>query len=229
VQTAPGAGTRLLIRLPRWEATADQMLRGLRILLAGEPTTSLINYRDLLGAWGVQVVGTAEDSEALMTLAHTYRPDVILIDVDAPALAPSTTIASIKANLPECKIAVLTTDDNSQTVFAALRSGASGCLPKTLAPQQFLTQLIQIVRGLAPVPPAVATQIVAEFARKSIPDNANARAGLTPRQQEILGLVAQGLSYAEVGARLYLSERTVRYHMDQVRTHLDLAKSRGEA
>ncbi|MEA3396818.1 MAG: response regulator transcription factor, partial [Chloroflexota bacterium] len=125
---------------------------------------------------------------------------------------------AIKAELPETKIVMLTVAEDDAHLFEAIESGASGYLLKSLDANQFCTLLAGLLRDAAPLAPGLAARIMAEFSRRDtvrvglVP----AQAELTPHQEEILGLVAQGLIYKEIAQRLHLSEKTIKYHISQI-------------
>ena len=146
----------------------------------------------------------------------------------------------IKAQRPAIKIVILTTSADDQDLFAAIQSGACGYLLKSISGKAFIEALRGLEEGVPPFSPGLAARLLAEFARLSsqapqpagpapeitITDAsavaAPSPAGLTGRQTEVLRLVAAGLTYKEVGQRLALSERTVRYHMAEIMDRLHL-------
>ena len=155
---------------------------------------------------------------------------------------------AIKAQLPEIKIVMLTVSEDANNLFEAIKAGAAGYLLKSLDAGEFVKLLAGVMRGEAPLPPTLAARLVAEFAdpRPSgenpplvppashpplVPpgrEEGGAPADLTPRQWEILQLVAGGMTYKEVGAALHLSEDGVKYHMGRILDLLHLA-NRGQA
>lgn len=134
----------------------------------------------------------------------------------------------IKAELPEIKIVMLTMASEDDDLFEAIRSGACGYLLKTEDTNDFFARLLQMERGEAPLSPGLTARILEQFGQgQPGPDRAGGEGepgeGLTPRQLEVLTLVAQGLTYKEVGAKLCLAERTIKYHMGEIiaRLHLE--------
>jgi two-component system NarL family response regulator len=133
--------------------------------------------------------------------------------------------------LPEAKIVMLTMSDLDDHLFQAIRNGACGYLLKTQDTDEFFALLAELARGEAPLSPGLAARLLQEFGRLASADHATPGErsdDLTARQMEVLTLVAQRLTYKEVGARLHLTERTVKYHMSEILQRLHL-KSRAEA
>jgi two-component system NarL family response regulator len=239
VRSAPGRGTHVIAQMPlaRALSPAPEIEGGaegepLRVLLADDHPLFLEGLRNLLAARGVQVVGMAFDGLEARELAHSLRPDVILMDVQMPRCDGIEATRRIKAELPEVKIVMLTVSEEEETLFEALESGASGYLLKNLNSGVFFDQLADLARGEIALAPGLAVKVLAEFARRggeqeAEKDAAEARLSkLTPRQAEVLKRVAQGLTYKEVGEALHVSERTVKYHMGQILTRLHLQNRR---
>jgi DNA-binding NarL/FixJ family response regulator len=203
----------------------------MRLLLADDHGLFLEGLGNLLQAGGYQVVGAARDGLEALQLARALRPDTILMDIRMPRCDGITATRLIHAELPEIKIVVLTTSTENEDLFEALRSGASGYLLKNLEPNQLFDYLNGLERGEAPLSRELSARLLREFARQAnaldehpaaaLP-HARPDAELTARQHEILCLVADGLSYKEVGATLNLSENTVKYHMGETLRRLHL-------
>ena len=226
MRSAPGQGTQVIVQLPLREERAEPSLPPLRVLLVDDYPLVLEGIKNLLAARGVDVVGTAGDGQEAVELARRLRPDVILMDVQMPGLSGPEATRSIKAELPDTKIVMLTVSEADEDLFEAIRSGADGYLLKSLEADQFFSLLSQVARGEAPLAPGLAARLLAGIAQAEA--GPGAAWGLLPRQVEILRLVAQGMTYKGIGAKLHLSEHTVRYHMDQIRKQLGVA-SRAEA
>ena len=226
IRSAPGQGTRVLIHIPCL-ATASggdaetSDLAGLRLLLVDDHPLFLEGLRSLLTARGLTVVGVAHDGEAALEQTRALRPDVVVMDVHMPGGGGLEATRAIKAELPEVKIVMLTVAEDDAHLFEAIKSGASGYLLKSLDANQFCALLIGLLRDDVPLAPGLAARIMAEFARqgdrrgdpRGRPDGSTE---LTPRQEEILSLVAQGLIYKEIGSTLHLSEKTIKYHMSRI-------------
>ncbi len=150
------------------------------------------------------------------------------MDIKMPHLNGLAATRLIKAELPSVKIVMLSMSHDDEDLFEAIKGGASGYLLKTEDTDKFFELLMGLMRGEVPLSPGLASRVLAEFAR----EGAGSRSAepptkkgetLTPRQTQVLTLVSQGLTYKEVGAKLFLSERTIKYHMGVIieRLHLD--------
>lgn len=201
----------------------------MRILLVDDHALFLQSLRVLLSASGHEVVGLATDGMQALQQARGLRPDLILMDIDMPGCDGLAATRMIKAELPEIKIVMLTVSSSDEHLFEAIKSGACGYLLKSASADQFLQMIGQVARGGAALPPELAARVLDEFARQA--RGALARAGtpaepapdeLTPQQSEILTLLAQGSTYAQISEALCLSEATVRYHMGQIMDRLHL-------
>jgi DNA-binding NarL/FixJ family response regulator len=191
----------------------------MNVLLADDHALLLEGLTNLLTAHGVQVAGMARDGLEAISLARTLKPDVILMDVRMPRCDGLAATRCIKAEMPDAKIVMLTSSDEDQDLFEAVKSGAFGYLLKSMDAAELIDSLDLAWRGIPPFSPGLAAKILNEFSRPP----ARPAAELSLRQREVLTLVAQGLSYKEVGARLGLSARTVKYHMAEImgRLHLE--------
>ncbi len=202
----------------------------LKVLLADDHTLFLEGIQNLLVARNVQVVGTARDGLEALEKARTLQPNVILMDIRMPRCDGLMATRLIKAELPDIKIVMLTTSAEEKDLFEAIKSGASGYMLKNIDGTRFIEYLTAIGEGEVRIEPSLATKLLQEFARKAegagrqaAPDDSK---DLTSRQKEVLVLVAQGLTYKEVGVALGLAEATVKYHMADIlqRLHLNNRK-----
>ena len=209
----------------------------MRILLADDHGLFVEGLTNLLRAGGFVVVGAAQDGLEALQLARTLHPDVILMDIRMPGLDGLSATRLIQAEMPEIKIVMLTTSATDADLFEAIKCGANGYLLKNLQPNELFDYLAGLGRGEAPLSRELSALVLREFARQAEVLEEIAAAGLpgalpgarlTPREREILILVADGLSYKEVGAALNLSENTVKYHMGEVLHRLHL-KNREQA
>jgi DNA-binding NarL/FixJ family response regulator len=198
----------------------------MKVLLVDDHPLFLEGLENLLTARGVQVVGSACDGQAALEKARALRPDVILMDIQMPRLDGLAATRLIQAELPEIKIVMLTMSGEDADLFEAIKSGACGYLLKTQDTDAFFQLLLGLAQGEAPLSPGLAARVLKEFGRPASGDQAREQGPaqrLSARQLEVLTLVAQGLPYKEVGARLCLSERTVKYHMSEIvqRLHME--------
>jgi len=228
VRSAPGEGTSIILRLPRvLSQTQPSIGKIVRVLLADDHPLYLEGLRSLLATRGFQVVGTAHDGLQAQSLAHHLRPDLILMDVNMPVCDGLEATKRIKEELPNTKIVMLTVAAKEETLFEALKYGASGYLLKSLEGSQFFRLLANVLNGETTLSPEMATMMLAEFAHRDVepPIKTRETVTLTRRQNEVLELTAQGMSNKEIAQSLHITEATVKYHVSQILERLHL-KSR---
>jgi two-component system NarL family response regulator len=198
----------------------------MRVLLVDDHPLFLDGLKNLLTGRGVQVAGTARDGWEALEKARSLRPDVILMDIQMPGCDGLAATRLIKAEMPDAKIVMLTMSSEDEDLFEAVQSGACGYLLKTLDTEEFVARLMEVEQGEVPLAPGLAARILHHFGQPAgaagAPKDLPQREPLTGRELEVLTLVAQGLTYKEVGARLHLSERTVKYHMSEMVARLQL-------
>ena len=199
----------------------------MKVLLVDDHPLFLDGLKNLLTSRGVQVVGCARDGLEALDKARTLHPEVILMDIHMPQLDGLAALRLIKAELPEVKIVMLTMSAEDEDLFEAIKSGACGYLLKTQDTDEFFALLQDVARGEVALSPGLAARILSEFGRQAgaapATEGKEQRADLSTREIEVLTLVARGLTYKEVGAKLCLAERTVKYHMGEIiaRLHLE--------
>ncbi|MFF5534962.1 response regulator [Streptomyces cinerochromogenes] len=182
---------------------------------------------------GFEVVGEAGDGEEAVRLAAETRPDVILMDIRMPGvngIEATERILAQAADRPP-RVLVLTTFDLDEYVYGALRAGASGFLLKDSGPERLLAAVTAVDGGDALFAPSVTRRLVEAFARQQEPADTAPPPDLgvlTSREVEVLKLTARGLSNLEIADRLYISEATVKTHLNRTMTKLDLG-SRAQA
>ena len=209
----------------------------LRLLLVDDHNLFLEGLHNLLASEGIPVVGTAQDGFKALNAARRLHPDVILMDIHMPNCDGVSATRLITAEMPEIKIVMLTMSEDEGDLFEAVRSGASGYLLKSLDADDFFSYLTDLSEGHPPFSPGLAEKILKAFAdrptqpvRRGLTDPSDGEkadcpqaANLSPRQMQILTLVAQGQTYRQVAVTLSIAERTVKYHMGEILEclHLD--------
>jgi DNA-binding NarL/FixJ family response regulator len=200
----------------------------MKILLVDDHPLFLDGLKNLLTARGIEVVGTARDGVEALEKARVLHPELILMDIQMPRLNGMAATRLIKTEQPNIKIVMLSMSENDEDLFEAIKSGACGYLLKADETDKFFDLLSGLEQGEAALSPGLAGRVLKEFARRggiggSVEQAVEEKEALTPRQIEVLTLVSQGLAYKEVGAKLYLSERTIKYHMGEIieRLHLE--------
>jgi len=165
----------------------------------------------------IQVIGQASNGQAAVDLALKLRPDVILMDMQMPILNGVGATRRLKGSLPDCRIIVLTTFDDKETIFDALRAGAVGYLLKDVGSAQLAESIRRTARGESILDPSVAAKVVAEFSRvSSLVTAANSEVlaePLSEREIEVLRLVTVGMSNREIAQKLIISAGTAKTHI----------------
>jgi DNA-binding NarL/FixJ family response regulator len=182
---------------------------------------------------GIRIAGLAADGAEAVTLARRTRPDVVLMDVRMPVLdglAATRELLQASRGEPAPRVLMLTTFDLDEYVYEALRAGASGFLLKD-APAAELVHAVRVVAaGDALLAPSVTRRLIADFASRPGPDGKRQRrhdaqaaaAQLTPREAEVLTLIARGMSNAEISASLVIAEQTTKTHVGRILMKLGL-------
>lgn len=203
----------------------------MRVLLADDHPLFLEGLRNLLSARGLEVAGTARDGLEAVEQARALRPDLILMDLHMPRLDGIGAIRRIRAELPEIRIVVLTMSADDKDLFDAVQCGACGYLLKSQDTEEFFSLMRELERGEVALSPGLAAKILDQFRTEKRSVAAVVRQGeseLSPREVDVLKLVALGLTYKDVAAKLLLTERTIKYHMAEIVQRLHV-KGRSEA
>lgn len=187
----------------------EELIRtGLRMIVAVEPA--------------IEVVGEARDGLEAVEMARRLRPDVVVMDIRMPRLdGLEATRRILDTPGLDVHVVVLTTFEEDEYVFSALRAGASGFLLKTAPAEQLVTALHDAAAGEAALAPSVARRLVEEFRARPVPAVPGA-SPFTERETEVLRLVARGMSNQEIGQRLFVSEATVKSHVGSMLGKLGL-------
>ena len=197
------------------------------VLIADDQALIRVGLRKILDAEPeLDVVGEAEDGAAAVAGARRLRPDVVLMDIRMPNLDGIEATRRIVAAQPQTRVLILTTFGLDAYVYEALRAGASGFMLKDAPPEEIAAAVRIVARGEALLAAAVTRSVIEEFARQTAAppprEPPPALAELTPREREVLDLLARGLSNPEICRRLVISEATAKTHVSRILQKLDL-------
>jgi DNA-binding NarL/FixJ family response regulator len=186
----------------------------IRVLLADDQRVVREGLGTLLGLLdGIELVGTAADGEEVLALAARHDPDVVLMDLRMPRMDGTEAIRRLAERGERPRSIALTTYADDASVLGALRAGARGYLTKDAGAEQIRAAVMAVARGEAALDPAVQHHVLAALtdpAAAELPD------GLTPREAEVLALIAEGLTNAEIAERLVVSAATVKTHVNHI-------------
>jgi DNA-binding NarL/FixJ family response regulator len=191
----------------------------IRVLVADDQALVRGGFAALLAAQeGIEVVGEAADGEQAVRMCRELGPDVVLMDIRMPVLDGLAATRAIAADpaLAGVRVVVLTTFELDEYVFEAMRSGATGFLVKHTEPADLVKAVRVVAGGDALLSPSVTRRLVAEFASRAKPGPSAELTELTDREREVMTLVAEGLTNAEIAARLFLSPATARTHVSRI-------------
>ncbi|GAA3029854.1 response regulator transcription factor [Kitasatospora albolonga] len=199
----------------------------LRVVLADDQALVRTGFGMILAADGIEVVAEAANGAEAVSAVLRTRPDVVLMDVRMPVMDGIEATRRIAGQAGGPKVLILTTYDLDHYVYAALTLGASGFLLKDVTPEHLVAAVRLVRTGDALLAPAITRRLVERFARPEPPSSPpppphRALADLTPRELEVLRLLATGLSNAELADRLVLSPTTVKTHVGRILTKLGL-------
>ncbi len=195
----------------------------IRVLVADDQSMVRAGFRMLLSEEpDIEVVGEASDGLEAVELAARCRPTVVLMDIRMPELDGLGATRRILAVDGDARVLILTTFDLDDYVYEALRAGASGFVLKDDPPEQLLAAIRIVAGGEALLSPAITRRVIERFTRIPHPAPPKEVADLTERELDVLRLIARGLSNAEIGRELYISETTVKTHITHILQKLDL-------
>jgi DNA-binding NarL/FixJ family response regulator len=184
----------------------DLMRAGLRAVLSSDPR--------------IEVVGEAADGRTAVERARVLRPAVVLMDVRMPGVDGIAATRELLAASRASRVVMLTTFEEDEYIFGGLRAGASGFLLKRTRPEDLIAAIHTIAAGDSLLSPSVTRRVVDRMARTPVPSGAVEE--LTPREREVLELIATGLTNAEIARDLVIEESTVKTHVKRILQKLDL-------
>ena len=197
----------------------------IRILLADDQSLFREALRMLITSQpDLEVVGEAATGEEAIKLAHSFRPNVVLMDLQMPVMNGVAATRYLHSTQPDCHVIALTTFDGDEYIFDCLRAGAVGYLLKDAPSENLFAAIRAAARGESFLQPSVTTRVLAEFTRLSDqpPPSATLVEPLSDREQEILRLVAKGSSNREIAEALFITEGTVKNHVTNILSKLDV-------
>jgi NarL family two-component system response regulator LiaR len=193
------------------------------VLIADDHAVVREGIRSFLGVQeDVEVVGEVEDGAQAVAAVEQLVPDVVLMDLVMPHMDGLEALRRLRAVSPSTRVVVLTSYAQDEKVLAAIRAGAAGYLLKDVRPPELLEAIRRAAGGEAWLHPTAAARLMREFAQRGAAEEADA-ARLTPRELEVLRLIAQGKSNRDIAAELVVSEKTVKTHVSNILAKLHLA------
>jgi DNA-binding NarL/FixJ family response regulator len=192
----------------------------MRVVLADDHPLFREGLASLLASHDIEIVGEASNGADAVELTRALCPDVVLMDLTMPGMGGLEATRLIKAEMSDVRVVILTVSDADADLFDAIRSGAHGYLVKNTSSEEFFDLLEALERGEAPLSRGLAAKIMQYLARGGRLEGSHVE--LTPREEEILRLVAEGRTNRDMAAALSISEATVKFHMTNILTKLHL-------
>lgn len=194
----------------------------IQLVIADNHTLVRAGFRSLVEELdGIEVIGEAENGRDALQLVETLKPQIVLMDIAMPEMNGLEATARIAREFPQVRVLILSMHANEEYVYQALRSGASGYLLKDSGTEELELALRAIARGETYLCPAVSKYVVSDYVRRLGQDQ-NPLDQITPRQREILQLIAEGKNTKDIAEMLYISTKTVETHRTQLMDRLDI-------
>jgi len=188
-----------------------------RLLIADDHDLARAGLRSMLdGERGLDVVGEAADGQQALALCRRLRPDLVLMDVRMPNLDGLAATSAIKRECSGISVIMVTMHENPDYLLEALKAGAAGYVLKGATQREIITTVRQVLRGESALQPELAARLLRRLANEGPTDVAAPAEQLTPREREVLRLVAQGRTNQEIGRELTLSVSTVKTHLEHI-------------
>ena len=197
----------------------------IRVLLVDDHVLFRQGLASLIGpVRDMEVVGEAGDGREALERTRELMPDLILMDIHMPGWDGLKATQLIKEEMPYVKIVMLTVSDDDEDIFQAIKQGAEGYLLKDIKPEKLFKLIRGVYKGEAPISRLAAARILDEFTRSAQQETRVSSPGdsLTPREREVLQLVAQGATNKEIASQLFIAENTVKNHLRNILAKLHL-------
>ena len=201
-------------------------MTAVRVLLVDDQSLFRAGLRTLLSTRAeLEVVGDAENGQVALDLAAATRPDVVLMDLKMPVLDGVAATRRLRVQQPSIRIVALTTFEDDELVFECLRAGAVGYLLKDAPIDRLVEAVLAAARGESVLQPSVASKVLAELSRlaSAAPAATSELSKLSERERDVLRLIARGASNKEIAAALFLAEGTVKNHVTNILTKLEVS------
>lgn len=194
----------------------------IQLVIADNHTLVRAGFRSLLEDLdGVEVIGEAENGREALHLVETLKPQIVLMDIAMPEMNGLEATARIARDFPQVRVLILSMHANEEYVYQALKSGAAGYLLKDSGTEELGLAIRALARGETYLSPTVSKYVVTDYVRRLGADQ-NPLSQITPRQREILQLIAEGKSTKDIADILYISTKTVETHRTQLMDRLDI-------
>jgi len=190
-------------------------MENIRVAIVEDDHDIRQSFESIIGSTlGFDCAKTYDNAEAAVADIPHLKPDVVIMDIHLPGMSGIEAVRILKAEMPDLQIAMCTVYEDDEHIFNALRAGASGYLLKRTTPEKLLEALSDLHNGGSPMSGEIARRVVASFQKKAVPSPE--LAALTPREKEILDLLAKGYLYKEIAAELFISIETVKRHIHNI-------------
>jgi DNA-binding NarL/FixJ family response regulator len=204
-------------------------MKPIQVLIADDHTLVRAGFRSLLqNITGVEVVAEAGDGHEALQKIKAHHPDIVLMDIAMPELNGLEVVARVSKEFPHVRVIILSMHANEEYVLQALRAGAAGYLLKNAAFIELEVAVTSVARGETYLTPAVSKHVIEEYLRRTggVPNGEKVRPSpfkqLTPRQREVLQLIAEGHTTKEIAQKLNVSVKTVETHRNELMQRLDI-------